>query len=91
MKLKNLYLVVKDQLPAKRFIRNFFITRNAWGLFSINSHISAGTGKPKVTYNTKPTALRAAESMSKKRGVYFSAYKCLLCDGFHLGRNRDNK
>ena len=91
MKFKNLLLVLKDQGPLKRFIRNFLITRNAWGLFHTNSHVSQGSGKPKVAYNTKATALKAAESMKRKHGKHFSAYKCLHCDGFHLGKNRDNK
>jgi hypothetical protein len=90
-KMRNIILVVKDQMPLKRFIRNFFITRNAWGLFHINSHISQGSGKPKVMYNTKASATRAAESMTKKHGVWFSNYKCLHCDGYHVGKNRDNK
>jgi|SRR5579859_942177 len=88
---KNLLLVIKDQLPLKRFIRNFFITRNAWGLFHVNSHVAQGTGKPKVAYNTKKSAVKAAESMGKKHGKHFSPYKCLHCSGFHIGRNRDNK
>jgi len=29
--------------------------------------------------------------MSKKHGVHFSNYKCIFCDGYHLGKNRDNK
>lgn len=91
MKLRNLVLVFKDQLPAKRFFRNFFITRNAWGLFHQNSHISAGSGKEKVKYNTQKTALKSAKKMSEKHGTHFSAYKCLWCDGYHLGKNRDNK
>lgn len=91
VKLRNILLVIKDQLPLKRFIRNFFITRNAWGLFHKNSHIAQGSGKPKVAYNTKATALKAAASMSKKHGKHFSTYKCLHCDGFHIGKNRDNK
>jgi hypothetical protein len=53
MKLRNILLALKDQGPPKRFIRNFFITRNAWGLFHINSHIVAKTGKPKVKYVEK--------------------------------------
>lgn len=89
--MRNIILVVKDQMPLKRFIRNFFITRNAWGLFHINSHISQGSGKPKVMYNTKASATKAAESMAKKHGVWFSNYKCLHCDGYHIGKNRDNK
>lgn len=34
MRLRNLYLGLKDQLPFSRFIRNFCITRNAWGLLN---------------------------------------------------------
>jgi len=62
MKLKNVWRALKDQGPLKRFIRNFFITRNAWGLFHKNSHTVAKTGKEKVKYNTRKSAVRAAES-----------------------------
>jgi len=89
IKLKNVILALKDQLPLKRFVRNFFITRNAWGLFHKNSHISYGSGKSKVMYNTKETAIKSAEAMSKKHGCYFSNYKCIYCDGYHIGRNKN--
>lgn len=82
---------LKGQLPLKRFLRNFFVTGNAWGMFHKHSHQRADTGQPKVTYNTKETAQKAAESMSRKQGKHFSVYKCVFCDGYHLGRNRDNK
>jgi hypothetical protein len=36
-------------------------------------------------------AKKAADAMSKKRGAHFSYYKCLFCDGYHIGKNRDNK
>lgn len=91
MKLKNIILALKDQGPFKRFIRNFFITRNAWGLFHKNSHWRGDTGEAKVMYNTKKTALKSAEAMGNKRGIHFSVYKCIYCDGYHLGRNRENK
>jgi len=91
MKLKNIYLAFKDQLPIKRFIKNFLLSGKGWGLFHKNSHISFRSGKPKVMYNRKITAEKAANSMSKKRGVYFSNYKCIYCDGYHIGKNRDNK
>ena len=80
-----------DQGPFKRAFRNFFITGNAWGLFSINSHIRFDNQQPKVSYNTKATALKSAEALEKKRGIHFSVYKCAYCDGYHLGKNRDNK
>lgn len=91
MKLKNVILALRDQGPWRRFIRNFFVTRNAWGLFHINSHVAQGTGKLKVMYNTKPTALKAAEALKRKYGSHYSVYKCMRCDGYHIGRNRENK
>jgi hypothetical protein len=91
MKLKNLILAIADQGPLKRAFHNFFITGNAWGLFHINSHVRYETQKPKVMYNTKATALKSAEAMEKKKGVHFSVYKCAYCDGYHMGRNRENK
>ncbi|WP_278863983.1 hypothetical protein [Leyella stercorea] len=36
-------------------------------------------------------ALRAAEAMGKKHGVHFSIYKCAWCDGWHIGKNAQNK
>jgi hypothetical protein len=90
MTLRNLLLALADQLPLRRFIRNFFITRNAWGLFHIHAHVAQGTGKPKVSYNTRATALQAAESMTAKQGRPFSTYKCVFCDGYHIGKSRDN-
>jgi hypothetical protein len=53
--------------------------------------VSQGSGKPKVMYNTKATAEKAALSMKKKHGYHYSPYKCLWCDGYHIGRNRSNK
>jgi len=87
MKLKNIYLALKDQGPFKRFVRNFFITRNAWGLFHKNSHRRGDNGKLKVSYNTRASAVKAAESMEKKYEGIFRAYKCVHCDGYHVGKN----
>ena len=91
MKIRNLILAFYEQGPLKRAFRNFVITRNAWGLFSINSHQRQDNGKLKVMYNTKESALKAAESMKKKMNKHFSVYKCIFCDGYHLVKNRDNK
>jgi hypothetical protein len=86
--IKNIVLVFKDQMPLSRAFRNFFVTRNAWGLFHKNSHISQRSGQPKVCYNTKASSMKAAESMKKKTGNHFSSYKCLHCHGYHVGKNR---
>ena len=91
IKLSNLLKALRYQLPIKRALRNFFVTRNAWGMFSRYSHISRSAGKPKVGYPTYESAVRAAASMEKKHGKHFSVYKCVFCDGFHIGKNRDNK
>ena len=90
LKIRNIVRALWEQGPPLRFIRNFFITRNAWGMFSPWSHTNK-TGKSKVMYNTKKSALKAAEKMGQKHGKHFSTYKCVFCDGYHIGKNRDNK
>lgn len=91
IRIRNLMLALKYQLPLRRALRNFFITRNSWGMFSINSHISQSSGKPKIAFPTYESAQKAAERMGQKHGKHFSVYKCVFCDGFHIGKNRDNK
>lgn len=91
IKPKNLIKALWEQLPVKRAYRNFFITGNAWGMFSENSHRRADTQDLKNEFPTKDSAIRAAEQMSAKYGKHFSSYKCVYCDGYHIGRNRDNK
>lgn len=87
---KNLYLALKHQLPVTRAFRNFFITGNAWGLFSKRSHLTR-KGNSKVMYNTLISAQRSATKLGKKNNCHYSAYKCMYCNGYHLGRNRENK
>ena len=91
IKFKNFWLWFSDQVLRKKAFYNFFISRNAWGAFSINSHIRGDNQQPKVMYNTKKSALRAAENMGKKYNKHFSVYKCLFCDGYHIGKNMNNK
>lgn len=88
IKLTNLYQAIKEQGPLKRALKNFFGTGNAWGMFHINSHISSKGEK--IGFN-KNSALKGAEKMSKKHGVHFSVYKCVFCDKYHIGKNKDNK
>jgi len=91
MKLKNIILGLIEQLPIKRAFINFFVTKNAWGMFHKNSHLSTKSGKHKIEYGSKESARRAADNMQKKYGNYYSVYKCIFCDGYHIGKNRDNK
>lgn len=85
----NLLLALKDQGPLSRFIRNLW-KGHVLGLFHIRSH-QRDDGKAKVMYNTKASAARSATAMSRKHDVWFSNYKCIFCDGYHLGKNRENK
>lgn len=89
MKIKNLVRALKDQLPLSRAFRNFFITGNAWGMFHKHSHINRGNGMAKVSYTKRSSAERAADAMKRKHGYHYSVYKCCFCDGYHIGRNRD--
>ena len=89
MTIRNVILAIKDQLPLRRLVRNLW-KGHVFGLFHRRSHETAD-GKPKVSYNTKETARKSAEKMALKRGFHYSSYKCLWCNGYHLGRNRENK
>ena len=88
MKIKNIYLALKDQGPISRFFRNLK-NGHVMGLFSIWSHVTKA-GKPKISYPSKRSATKAAEAMRKKYNgeVWFSNYKCMRCDGYHVGKNR---
>jgi hypothetical protein len=90
VKLRNIFLVLKDQGPPRRFFRNLF-KGHLIGILNQRSHLTE-SGTPKVKYNTKKTAEKSARAMSKKRGdIHFSNYKCLYCDGYHIGKNSENK
>ena len=91
MKIKNLFLAIYDQLTRKGAWRNIFVTHNAFGIFSRYSHTACGSGKLKMSYPMKAVALKAAEAMGEKHGVHFSVYKCAWCDGWHVGKNAQNK
>lgn len=91
MTIRNCVLAILDQLTRKGSLHNIFVTRNAFGIFCQYSHISRRSGKPKMAYPSKATAIKAAEAMGKKHGVHFSVYKCAWCDGWHIGKNVQNK
>ena len=91
MKIKNLMLSISDQLCREEAFRNIFITHNAFGIFSIHSHISGRSNKPKIEYPSKEAAQKSAQAMSQRMGVHFSVYKCAFCDGWHIGKNAQNK
>ena len=89
MRIRNVLLALKDQGPLFRFLRNLK-KGHVLGLFNERSHLNRN-GSPKVKYNTKKTAIKSAQKMADKAGKYFSNYKCIHCDGYHIGKNRENK
>lgn len=91
IKLRNVWIWLKELHQRGTLFRAFFITRNAFGSFHINSHISQSTGLPKVCYNHESSAKKSAEAMTKKKGEYFSYYKCLFCNGYHIGKPMNRK
>lgn len=86
MKFKNIWLTFKDQLPLSRIWRNLR-TGRLTGLVHIRSHQNAN-GTPKIRYNTKATAIKSAAAMATKTGKPFGNWKCLHCDGYHIGKNK---
>lgn len=91
IKLRNVWIWLKELHQRGTLFRAFFITRNAFGSFHINSHINQSTGLPKVCYNHESSAKKSAEAMTKKKGEYFSYYKCLFCNGYHIGKPMNRK
>lgn len=89
MKIRNIWLALKDQLPITRLFRNLR-KGHLIGLWSSRSHLTAN-GTPKISYSSKASATKAATKMKEKTGNYFSNYKCLYCDGYHIGKNSENK
>ncbi len=89
IKIKNLILAFKDQGPFLRFIRNLK-KGHILGILNERSHLN-GEYNLKVMYNTKKAAIKTANTMTEKYGKRFSNYKCIYCDGYHVGKNRENK
>lgn len=87
MKIKNIFLWLREKLSDPHFLRNLFSYRKMWGAFSIYSHKRRSDGKPNISYSSHKKAVKAAESMSRKYGVPFIAYKCLFCDGWHIAKD----
>ena len=87
IKLRNIPIWLADQLKQPSWFVSLFVTGKVWAAFSVYSHVRANDGQEKVFYPTKDKALKAAGKMTSKHGVHFSAYKCLYCDGWHVGRN----
>ena len=90
---KEMMKAIWFQMKHKNAFKNIFITHNAFGIFSINSHTNMhnNIGKPKVMYPTIESANKAADSMGKKLNCHFSVYKCSYCYGYHIGKDRDNQ
>lgn len=85
MKLRNIYLGFKDQLPLSRMFRN--LRKGGVGCFWHPRTHERSDGVPKIMYNTRETAVKAALAMEKKTGNSFGKWKCWRCDGYHIGKN----
>lgn len=89
MRIRNIWLAFKDQLPVSRLFRNIR-KGHLLGLLHERSHLTH-SGQPKISYGSKASADKAAKKMREKYGHWYSNYKCLHCDGYHVGKNRDHK
>ena len=87
MKIYNIRIWLMEKVMDPHFFRNLFSYRKMWGAFSIYSHQRRSDGKPNISYSSHKKAVKAAESMSRKYGVPFIAYKCLFCDGWHIAKD----
>ena len=88
MQLKNIMLGLRDQMPIKRFLKN--ICKGGFGCFWHPRTHLRGDGLPKIMYNTRVSAKKAALAMEAKTQKSFSCWKCWRCDGYHIGKNNVN-
>jgi hypothetical protein len=87
IRLRNLVLGFRDQLPWRRLLRNT-LQGHIKGFLHKRSHLTH-SGSPKISYGSKESSLKACTKMEKKNpGTRFRSYKCLYCDGYHIGKNR---
>ena len=84
--IANIYKAIKGQMPLKRFCKNLMNGRLN-GLISKRSHLREN-GESKIPFSTEKKARKASERMQRKNGYHFSVYKCLYCDGWHIGADR---
>ena len=86
IKYSNLHIWWKELLQRKDFWKLIFNYRLVWGAFNIHSHQRRSDRKTNITYSTRKKADKAAMNMQVKYDIPFSAYKCLFCDGWHVGK-----
>lgn len=86
IRYSNLKIWWKELLERENVWKQLFDYRMVWGAFSVYSHRRRSDGKPNITFSTRKKAVKAATEMQLKYGVPFSAYKCLYCNGWHVGK-----
>ena len=91
IRLRYLWTWLADQLGQPGWFRRFFVKGNAWGAFSIYSHIQKSDGKPKIQFPLQAQAQKNANKLSEGIGVPFTLYKCLFCDGWHVAKDSSAK
>ncbi len=84
-KYKNVILAFKDRLPINKLFYELIIKTHIIGYITKRCHLRED-GESKIMYNTRDTALKIAKRMTKKQGKIFCGYKCIWCDGYHIGK-----
>ena len=84
--LRNIFIAILAQGPFLRFCRNIF-NGKLLGLFHKRSHFR-DNGESKIAFTTKKKAEKSAIRMERIKGIHFSVFKCVFCNGWHIGANR---
>lgn len=74
------------QLRSPGWFHNLFVSRKAWGAFSIYSHLYRKEKAPKRTFSTEEEAQEGAKVLEKRHHYPFVVYKCLFCEGWHISK-----
>ena len=91
IKVKYVGSWVRHQLSQPQWFHDLFVSRTAWGAFSIYSHLRRSDGKTKIVFRSQHKAERSAVDQSNKYGARFAVYKCLFCEGWHVSKVVDKE
>lgn len=86
IKPKYLVMWLVDQLRQTGWFSRLFIKRDAWFAFLIDSHFDKIDGNEKASFSLRKQAQKKADKLSVAVGTPYFVYKCLYCDGWHVGK-----
>lgn len=91
IKAINILKALKSELPLKKILYKLFISQEIQATIKMRLHIRSHINfnqMNKIYYDNIDKANDRAKLLSNWNKKNFVAYKCLFCNGFHIGENK---